>query len=71
MTESQQHLFARWILEQAQIMAGTTNEPEDRSAAVTAILAEALILSTPELTEEKRARLFLTFKDEHFLENEE
>jgi len=71
MTESQQHLFARWILEQAQTMAMTTNEPEDRSAAVTAILAEALILSTPELTGEKRARLFLTFKDEHFLENEE
>jgi len=59
MTESQQHLFARWILEQAQQMAFTTNEPEDRGAATAAILAEAMILATPELSAERRAGLFL------------
>jgi hypothetical protein len=59
MTETQQHLFARWIFEQAQIMAFPTNQPEDREAATMAILVEALTLATPSLSAERRSGLFL------------
>lgn len=59
MTELQQTLFAQELLDTAQRMAFITNEPHDRQAATTAILVHALMLATPELSQEDRQRLFL------------
>ena len=59
MTELQQTLFAQELLDTAQRMAFITNEPHDRQAATMAILVHALMLATPELSQEGRQRLFL------------
>ena len=59
MTELQQKLFAHDLLDTAQRFAFITNEPHDRQAATVAILVHALILATPELSEEGRQRLFM------------
>lgn len=59
MTESQEQLFARWTLEQVQQMAMCTDVKEDRGAATVAILVQAIILATPDLSAERRAGLFL------------
>ena len=62
MTELQEHMFAHELLDTAKRMAFITNEPHDRQAATVAILVHALILATPELSQDCRQRLFL--KDE-------
>lgn len=59
MTETQELVFAYALLDEATMAAFITDQPGDREAARTAILVQAIILSTPELSNEGRARLFL------------
>jgi len=59
MTETQELVFANALLDEATMAAFVTDQPGDREAARTAILVQALILSTPELTDSGRQRLFM------------
>jgi hypothetical protein len=59
MTELQETLFSQELLGTSKRMAFITNEPHDRQAATVAILVHALLLATPELSQEGRQRLFM------------
>lgn len=58
MTELQQTLFAEELHATAVRMAYIASNPEDRQAAVMAMLAHAFTLATPQLSDSGRARIF-------------
>lgn len=59
MTDTQEQFFAQELLAFAKRMAFCSSTPEDQSAATAAILMQALIFATPDLSAERRAGLFL------------
>lgn len=64
MTENEESIFARHVHSHAFMFGQLEQEPEDRQAATMAILVQALILSTQDLSAERRAGLFLTKESE-------
>lgn len=59
MTDTQEQFFAQELLAFAKRMAFCSSTPEDQSAATAAILMQALIIATPDLSAERRSGLFL------------
>ena len=58
MTDEQEKIFARRVLDEARRWAWDYSERGDRDATTTAFLVRALELATPGLSPELRAGLF-------------